>query len=98
VDEIFDRLARPSRALPLLDVGAAAASALQPVARTSQADYQAAVRRIQEYIKAGDAFQVVLSQRFDVARDGVDPSTCIASCGSPIPRRTCFTWNSQRLS
>jgi len=58
VDEIFDRLARPSRALPLLDVGAAAASALQPVARTSQADYQAAVRRIQEYIKAGDAFQV----------------------------------------
>jgi anthranilate synthase component 1 len=55
VEEIFDRLARPSRALPLLE------------------DYQAAVRRIQEYIKAGDAFQVVLSQRFDVARDGVDP-------------------------
>jgi anthranilate synthase component 1 len=73
VEEIFDRLARPSRALPLLDVGSASASTLRPVARTSQADYQAAVRRIQEYIKAGDAFQVVLSQRFDVARDGVDP-------------------------
>src|SRR6185436_17726580 len=26
-----------------------------------------------EYIKAGDAFQVVLSQRFDVARQGIDP-------------------------
>ena len=43
------------------------------VARTSQADYEAGVRRIQEYIKAGDAFQVVLSQRFDVPRQGVDP-------------------------
>jgi anthranilate synthase component 1 len=31
------------------------------------------VRRIQEYVKAGDAFQVVLSQRFEVPRKGVDP-------------------------
>jgi anthranilate synthase component 1 len=30
---------------------------------TSKADFEAGVRRIQEYIKAGDAFQVVLSQR-----------------------------------
>jgi anthranilate synthase component 1 len=75
VEEIFDRLARPGRALPPLDFGVAAqaASELQPVARTSQAEYEAAVRRIQEYIKAGDAFQVVLSQRFDVARGEVDP-------------------------
>ena len=31
----------------------------------SQAAYQGKVRRIQQYIRAGDAFQVVLSQRFD---------------------------------
>jgi anthranilate synthase component 1 len=31
------------------------------------------VRRIQEYIRAGDAFQVVLSQRFEVPGRGVDP-------------------------
>ena len=31
------------------------------------------MRKVQEYIRAGDAFQVVLSQRFDVPRQGVDP-------------------------
>ena len=35
--------------------------------------YEAGVRRIQEYILAGDAFQVVLSQRFQVPRGDVDP-------------------------
>ena len=34
-------------------------------ARTDRADYLAAVERVQEHISAGDAFQVVLSQRFD---------------------------------
>ncbi|MEZ4404316.1 MAG: chorismate-binding protein [Kofleriaceae bacterium] len=38
-----------------------------------QPAYQAAVERIKEYVAAGDAFQVVLSQRLDVARAGVDP-------------------------
>ncbi len=32
-------------------------------AHTSQADFETAVGRIQEFVKAGDAFQVVLSQR-----------------------------------
>jgi len=35
-----------------------------PVALTSQADYEAAVGRAREYIHSGDIFQVVLSQRF----------------------------------
>lgn len=34
--------------------------------RTSGSDYQQAVEIAKEYIRAGDAFQVVLSQRFDV--------------------------------
>lgn len=33
--------------------------------RTSQVDYEEGVRRSREYIHAGDAFQIVLSQRFD---------------------------------
>lgn len=33
--------------------------------RTSADDYQAAVRTAQEHIRAGDAFQIVVSQRFD---------------------------------
>ncbi len=36
------------------------------LARTTSPDYQAAVERAKEYIRAGDAFQIVVSQRFDV--------------------------------
>ncbi len=34
-------------------------------ARTAQADYEAAVEAAKEHIRAGDAFQIVVSQRFD---------------------------------
>ena len=37
--------------------------------RTSKPDFLAAVKRIKRYIAAGDIFQAVLSQRFDVAPD-----------------------------
>jgi anthranilate synthase component 1 len=40
--------------------------------RTSSADYQAAVEVAKEHIRAGDVFQVVLSQRFDVPTEA-DP-------------------------
>ena len=46
--------------------------------RTSQVDvddasYMAMVRRAQEYIAAGDAFQIVLARQFRVPRAGRDP-------------------------
>ena len=40
--------------------------------RTTRAEYEEKVRRIQEYIRAGDAFQVVLSQRLSMRLDA-DP-------------------------
>jgi anthranilate synthase component 1 len=40
--------------------------------RTRKKDFLKAVEKTKEYIAAGDAFQIVLSQRFDVA-PGVDP-------------------------
>jgi anthranilate synthase component 1 len=40
-----------------------------PPSTFTRAEYEAAVDRVKEYILAGDAFQVVLSQRFDVPRD-----------------------------
>ncbi len=40
--------------------------------RTKKAEFLKAVKRAKEYIAAGDVFQVVLSQRFDVRPD-VDP-------------------------
>jgi anthranilate synthase component I len=39
--------------------------------RTAKKAYEAAVERTKEYIRAGDAFQVVISQRFDID-PGVD--------------------------
>lgn len=41
-----------------------------PASTFTRADYCAAVDRIQEHIRAGDAFQVVLSQRFTVPFTG----------------------------
>ncbi len=39
-------------------------AAEEPVSNTSAADYMAMVQRAKDYIVAGDAFQIVLSQRF----------------------------------
>ncbi len=38
----------------------------EPVSNTTPEEYQTRVRKAQEYIKAGDIFQVVLGQRFQV--------------------------------
>jgi len=77
VEEICQRLISPSQPLPPLDLdlelGATGASIATPVSRTHKADYLAGVDKIKEYILAGDAFQVVYSQRFDVPRGSVDP-------------------------
>jgi anthranilate synthase component 1 len=69
--EIERRLAKP---LPGTKAGARRAKPgkLRLRARTRRQDYLAGVERIQDYIAAGDVFQTVLSQRFDVD-PGVDP-------------------------
>jgi len=41
-------------------------------ARTKKADYLRGVERVKEYVRAGDVFQCVLSQRFD-CEPGVEP-------------------------
>ena len=61
------RLAQP---LPKLKAPQAGAK-LKVSPRTPKKAYKSAVERTKEYIAAGDAFQVVLSQRFDV-NPGVD--------------------------
>jgi anthranilate synthase component I len=74
IEAVLDRLAAPSPPLPPLDVTPIEAAALpEPHSRTPRDRFEADVRRVQEYIRAGDAFQVVLSQRFDLSREGVDP-------------------------
>ncbi len=74
LDRLEKRLAQP---LPELDRKMSArgktrqSSKLKVKHRTAKKDYLAAVNRTKEYIRAGDAFQVVVSQRFDVD-PGVD--------------------------
>jgi anthranilate synthase component 1 len=72
IEGVLDRLARPAPPLRVLDPTPPAAPP-EPRATITREAYEAGVRRIQEYVLAGDAFQVVYSQRFEVARGGVDP-------------------------
>ena len=77
---VLDKLARPP-APPLRPLGSDAARA-GPAAtpRTPRETYEAGVRRVKEYILAGDIFQVVLSQRFEVPRGASTRSTSTARC------------------
>lgn len=64
IDATLDRLALPA-SLPVLKKHEA--MQLREVASSfSRTDFEAAVVRIQEYIRAGDAFQVVISQRLAI--------------------------------
>ncbi|MFP5277835.1 MAG: anthranilate synthase component I [Acidobacteriota bacterium] len=68
LDQLQKRLARP---LPKLPSGKQASGKLKMTNRTPKKDFLAAVERTKEYIRAGDVFQTVLSQRFDL-EPGVD--------------------------
>ncbi|UOE45196.1 anthranilate synthase component I [Agromyces larvae] len=62
LDRLQAALARPADAhLAEIDLSAAPA----PAHRTDRGDFLAAVERSKEYIREGDVFQVVLSQRFE---------------------------------
>jgi anthranilate synthase component 1 len=70
IEEWLERLRQP------LPEPAAAAGALPKLAVRSnmtREQYVAAVRRCKEYIYAGDAFQIVFSQRFAVETGALDP-------------------------
>ncbi|MFT4030528.1 MAG: anthranilate synthase component I [Protaetiibacter sp.] len=66
LDAVQSALAQPSPAA-LAEVDLAAAPAPRP--RIEPGDYQAAVLRAKEFVRDGDVFQVVISQRFDHALD-----------------------------
>jgi anthranilate synthase component 1 len=67
LDKLEKRLAQPLPKLPERKRWSLGKNAhLNVKYRTSKKDYMAAVARTKEYIAAGDIFQAVLSQRFDV--------------------------------
>lgn len=66
VDALVAKLSVPVD-LPPTDIAATGQTKLACQSNFAQADYEAAVRKCVEYIRAGDIFQVVLSQRLEVA-------------------------------
>ncbi len=68
LDRLAERLARPLPKLRRKHVS----GKLKVDSRTAKKSFLRAVARAKEYIRAGDVFQVVLSQRFDM-KPAVDP-------------------------
>ena len=66
VDEMVGRLAAPGPELGISDIDTEGPLGLTPESNFSREQYEQIVRHCQEYIKAGDIFQVVPSQRFRV--------------------------------
>jgi anthranilate synthase component I len=58
-------LDRLEQSLPPADASPMATPIPEPVSNTSPQEFQNRVQKAQEYIKAGDIFQVVLGQRFE---------------------------------
>lgn len=89
IEEALANLASPAR-LPLID-------AQKPVSRgpmrsnTTQEKFEAAVLKAKEHIRSGDAFQIVLSQRFetDFAGDPLKLYRCLRLV-NPSPYMFCL--------
>src|SRR4051812_37522996 len=66
VDELVERLAAPGPDLGAVDIDTDGPVGLRPESNFTRERYEEVVRHCQEYIKAGDIFQVVPSQRFQL--------------------------------
>lgn len=66
VDRLVEQLSTPQSDLQPFDIRTQGDVTLSYQSNFTQAEYEAAVRKCVEYIRAGDIFQVVLSQRLEV--------------------------------
>ena len=66
IDRIVERLDSPLPQHSLADVPLTYSPTLSPKSNFTQEGFEAAVLRCRQYIQAGDIFQVVLSQRFEI--------------------------------
>ncbi len=65
LDRLVDRLSRPIADAPPRDIDFAGDPTRETRSNFSREEFEGVVRRCQEYIRAGDVFQVVPSQRFE---------------------------------
>ena len=66
VDQLVERLSSPFRELSFADIQTASDSRVAYASNFRREDFESAVRKCVEYIRAGDIFQVVISQRLEV--------------------------------
>ncbi len=66
IDRMTARLQSPQQGLVVSDFDAAALPELCPKSNFTREEFEAAVRRCVDYIQAGDIFQVVISQRWEL--------------------------------
>jgi anthranilate synthase component 1 len=64
IDDLVKKLGERTADLPLVDIATGGAVKRDFTSNFPPGGYEKAVEKAKEYIKAGDAFQVVLSQRF----------------------------------
>ena len=66
VDRLVEKLSRPAEGLCPVDIEITGEVQLDYQANMTQQEYESAVEQCVEYIRAGDIFQVVISQRLQV--------------------------------
>lgn len=72
VDLFVEKLSTPTDSLPPTDIALGGEHSVAYESNFTRPQFEAAVRKCDEYIKAGDIFQVVISQRLSVPLN-VDP-------------------------
>ena len=66
VDQLVERLSAPTHSLPPADIETRGQVTLKYQSNFKQGEFEDAVRKCVEYIRAGDIFQVVISQRLQL--------------------------------
>src|SRR5262249_24421463 len=66
VDELVDKLYAPTAELSTIDISTGGEPTIKYKSNFTEADFQRAVEKCVEYIRAGDIFQVVISQRLEL--------------------------------
>ena len=66
VDQLVEKLSQPTDNLKLADIDTSGDPHLAYQANFTQPEFEAAVKKCVEYIRAGDIFQVVISQRLQL--------------------------------
>ncbi|HUP81473.1 MAG TPA: chorismate-binding protein, partial [Pirellula sp.] len=69
VDEVTARICKSIPSLPPADIVLGQPTTIRPKSNFTQAEFESAVLKCRDYIQAGDVFQVVLSQRFEIESD-----------------------------